>query len=124
MYRLTERRYEKALPIFESHRKRLESGQHVNTLELSRQLRECWDTGTKEIKSAMTQLLDDPRFGLVAASYLRYRDGSGVTHEIKPRLAALYGLAKFDSPERHEKEQSFWAAAFASLRTHAGDRRA
>ena len=124
MYRLTERRYEKALPIFEAHRKRLESGQHVDAQELRRQLRECWDTGTKEVGNAMTQLLDDPRFGLVAASYLRYRDGSGVAHELKPRLAALYGLKTFDSPERDEKEQSFWAEAFASLHTHAGDRRA
>lgn len=123
MYRLTERRYEKALPIFESHRKRLESGQHVDARLLDQELRECWNVGYQELKNIVIQLLDDPRFGLVAASYMENINGRLVVSEFKTPLAELYGLEVFDSPARDKQAKAFWTKAFASLRTQAGDRR-
>lgn len=112
MASLTKARLEKARLILDRYKKDLLETQRMNVGLIEKELKEAWGSSYQAIKGTMMDLLKDPNYELVAARYME--DGApGVPVEFKTPLAKLYGIARYDSDEREQKQSEFWERAFA-----------
>lgn len=112
MYTLTERRFKKAKSILEKYRAQMLKYKIIQAMALERDLRDCWDTGYREIKDIMIQLLKDERYVYLAAYFMENSNSSvGVVMEFQEPLATLYGAKSFYHDKNYkEKRDAFWNA--------------
>lgn len=114
MYRLTERRFEAALSIFEKYQTHIDAGYHINSLAFERELRDCWNVGYRELKDILIQLLSNPRYELLAASYMETSNGGQIVTEFQESLERLYGSQQCHGSDWTQKRDDFWNKAFNS----------
>jgi hypothetical protein len=113
MLRLTDKRLASATPILEKYRAELFANRSFNAQVFERELRELWQTGCQEMKSAALQLAKRERYREASVYYMEHSNpGTGVAAEFKLPLAEVYGLKTFDIPERAEMQEKFWASVF------------
>lgn len=112
MYTLTERRFKKAETILEKYREQMLEYGKIQTMALERDLRVCWNTGYREIKYIMIQLLKDERYVYLAAYFMEHSNSSvGVVMEFQDPLVTLYGAKSFYHDKSYkEKREDFWNA--------------
>ena len=82
----------------------------IQAMALERELRDCWDTGYREIKDIMIQLLKDERYVYLASYFMENSNSSvGVVTEFQEPLAILYGVKSFYHDKSYkEKRKKFW----------------
>ena len=107
MYRLTEKRFEKAKEILERFRNQLHKSGRTDPGLLEKELRECWHTGYRELQDIMIQLLKNDRYRFLAAYYMDH--SSLVVTRFKAPLARVYGIPHYYSQDREAKKAAFWA---------------
>ncbi len=109
MYTLTPRRYVKATVVLEKYREMMLKNGEICSHCFEMELRKCWNTGYREIKDIMEQLLKDKRYVYVAAFYMENSNAAGVVSEFKGPLADLYGATDFHYDKSYkEKRDAFW----------------
>lgn len=117
MYKLTERRLAKAKELLDNSAALLAKKRGINCMEFEMQLRECWDTGYREIKDIMQQLLKMPEYRLLAAYYMQNSGGPGIVSEFQEPLCKFYGIPwKAQAPDESTVKK-FWSTAFAKSET-------
>lgn len=109
MYRLTERRLQKAANILEKYRDQLHTRFHFDARQFEMELRECWGTGYRGIKSVVKDMLKNDRYRHVAVYYMEHANAPVVVSEFKLPLAKVYGIRRYDSAETEQKRNEFWA---------------
>jgi hypothetical protein len=110
MYRLTDKRKEKAMPILQKYKTELDAGGKINVIKFENELCACWNTGKKEIKDIIEDLSKCKEYNYLAAFYMENSNtGVGVVDEFKPVLAKLYGIKDFYCPEKLKARKAFWA---------------
>ena len=109
MYRLTERRLKKALPILEEYRNTLHTKRWFNAWMLDTALQKCWNIGYRELKGIMIDMLANQRFRFVAIYYMENcNHGSGVISEFRPHLVKSFGLRHWNSGLVKNASKDFW----------------
>jgi len=108
MYRLTEDRFEKAKPILERYRTALHNRGKFDARRLEKELRECWDTGYRQVKDIFKRLSKIPRYRYLAAYYMEHSGTGRAVTEFWPTLTKLYGIDYYQSPMRESKREAFW----------------
>jgi len=109
VYRLTERRFQKAQSILERYREELCENLTCNASRLERELRDCWEIGYQELKSIMRDLMKRDSFKHLAVYYMEHSNASvGVVDDLKAVLAKVYGVSHYCAPEMEEKREAFW----------------
>jgi hypothetical protein len=114
MYRLTDKRLQKAQPILDKYRADLFTARSFAVRGLERELRDTWSLGYQELKDIIRELLKNDRYREVAAYYMERSNPVGVVSEFQQPLAYLYGLKWFHAPEREGKRAAFWERVFAT----------
>lgn len=109
MYRLTDKRFESARPIFEKYRSILFRNQAFDTQQFEHELRKCWDLGYRELKDILIALAKNEAFVGVAAYYMEHSNAPGPCSEFKAPLAKLYGVTSYDNtPNLAQARDLFW----------------
>lgn len=124
MSRLTPDRLAAAEPVLDRYHDKLRRDRFFSAFALERELSDLWRLGYQEVAGAVIDLLDDPRYALVAAYYMENVSAdplappdaappsAGVPADYRGPLANLYGAPSFGSPDFQEKRSSFWNRAF------------
>ena len=109
MYKLTERRLNKARSILDEHKSILDTHGTIDVGAFEMSLRECWNLGYQELKDIIIALskLDD--YVYLAAYFMEHSNAPGVVSEFKRPLAKLYGITHYSSPNRESAQRDFWA---------------
>jgi hypothetical protein len=111
MYKLTERRLEKAKPILEKYRAELHGSGSVMARDLERELKDCWNTGYRELKDIFIQLSKITHYRYLAAFYMEHSAQGRVVSEFWSPLVELYGMSsrkEYHDPETDQKREAFW----------------
>jgi hypothetical protein len=111
MARLTERRFERAKDVLDRYRDNFLKTHNLSSHLLEADLRPIWNLGYQELKPIFIELSKKDGYELLAARYMEGQS-PGAVSEFKPRLAEMYGMAVYDSPERENKTKEFWKRAF------------
>jgi hypothetical protein len=111
MYRLTDRRKAKALPILQKYKTKLDSSGSINEVGFEKELCECWNVGYREIKDLIEDLAKCKEYIYLAAYYMENSNaGAGVVTEFQSVLAKLYGIKWYShNAETLAARKSFWA---------------
>ena len=109
MYRLTEKRFQKAKLILEKYRNQLHRTGQIEAGFFERELGQCWNLGYKALKGVMRDLLKEPRYRFLAAYYMEHSNAPGVVMEFQNPLAGVYGISYYHSKDREKKKAAFWA---------------
>lgn len=110
MYRLTPLRRKKVKPILEKHRDELYASGRTCVADIEMALRDCLNTGWREVKSIVTALAKEERYKYLAAFFMESIEGmERVPSEFKPVLSKLYGIRRFSDAERGERRKAFWS---------------
>ena len=114
MYRLTDRRHEKARDVLERYRHLLHDHRSLDCHQFEHELRELWDIGYQELKDIFEDLLRRfPQYEHLAAYYMEHINPTGVVVEFQEPLAKLYGAEWYHASDREEKRDSYWERTFA-----------
>jgi len=111
MYRVTDRRLNKARNILEQHRTSLHKTGSMDTIGFEMELRECWAVGYQEMKDLAEDLLKNGRYRYVAAYYMEHSNGSPdmAVSEFWEPLAKLYGVPYYRAEGQEDGRKQFWA---------------
>ncbi len=116
MYRLTNRRLEKARAILDHHNAVLSEKSRIVAMKFDAELRECWDIGYQELKDIIEQMAGMPEYKYLAAYYMENINGDCVVSEFQPVLAELYGIDWFYSDDKDAKREAFWKQFEAEMK--------
>jgi hypothetical protein len=117
MYRLTQRRKEKALDILDRYTKCLHDTRSMDAAWLERELRDVWGLGYQTLKGIMIDMLaNHHEYAHLAAYYMEHSNGPGVVSEFQVPLARLYGITSwYHDDSKEQKRQEYWKTAFAII---------
>ena len=108
MYKLTQRREAKALPILEGAYASLASHGRFDVHALERELRECWNVGYHELYQILEDSFRNDRWLYVSVYYME-RVHLSLTTELRHALAKAYGVpAKSAENEWDACRTEFW----------------
>ena len=114
MAKLTDRRMEKARPIFDRYRARLHETHDCDVQQLETELKDCFNLGYQEIKDIIADLLKHDHYKYLAAYFMQNINSAvGVVSEFHDPLAKLYGLDYYYADDQEEKCKAFWDLFFA-----------
>ena len=109
MYTLTDRRFEKAKDILEKYNTQLYKNLRYDYSAFEFELRECWDTGYREIKDILIDLIKKhPKFRYLALYYMQFQNSNGPVSEFHETLAEHYGAKTYYSDDCRKKKDEFW----------------
>lgn len=109
MYKVTDRRFQKAESILEEYRDSLNKNLDYDTHAFEMELRNCWDVGYQEIKDLLIDLIKKhPRYKHLALYYMQFQNAPGPVCEFHETLAKEYGAENYYSDEFEQKKDRFW----------------
>ena len=111
MYRLTDKRLQKAKPILDEYMSRLQAAGKIDVMEFEVALRNCWrKIGYQELKGIFKDMAGRREYLYLAAYYMEHSNEGRVVVEFQGFLASLYGVKwyRHNSPEINSKRKAFW----------------
>jgi hypothetical protein len=114
MYRLTDLRKAKARETLDRYSAELQRRGAFEANGLECELRGIWDTGYREVKDAMIDLLrNHPEYEPLAAYFMEHSNPAGVVSEFQGPLAKLYGLSSWQHDETMDSKRArYWKTVF------------
>lgn len=110
MFTLTERRMRKICATLSEFNARLERHQWIDCHDFELVLRRLLNTGYREIKDVMRQLVKQEQYARLAAYYMQFSNAPGPVAEFQEPLARLYGVRHYGSPEFASARDEYWSA--------------
>lgn len=114
MTKLTKRRMDKAVRIFEEFRTKLHKYHRINCAQMEKELKECLSLNYQAIKGIITDLSARERYKYLACYFMENMGMSAaVVSEYRQPLAKLYGIDSYYADDRQEKRNAFWETLFS-----------
>ena len=109
MYKLTQKREEKAAEILGSYQKQMAQSDSIDCSGFEMELRKCWGLGYRELKGIVIDMSRRPEYERMAAYYMQNQNALGPVSEFKGRLGQLYGVKRYSSKGAKEGREAYWS---------------
>lgn len=108
MYKLTQRREAKALPILDGAYASLANRGRFDVHALERELRECWNVGYHELYQILEDSFRNDRWRYVSVYYME-RVQPALTMELRHALTKAYGVRRGSAKSEWDAcRMKFW----------------